>query len=188
MSYWGLHDPNSDPGLGTTGQFSVVVKSFGAPVVSVVNEHQNVRNQQRQEALSYQGLSEGSTKTYAPYFAYNVNGWLTTLVVQNLGTLATTVSLQFASFDGTQKPLLTRDLQPGRAQFVDPARSPVAVQILALGLIFNTSGTIVNVGVAWLAGSLRVRIESGAGRTWFQRASGAVLIGLGVRLALARSS
>ena len=73
-------------------------------------------------------------------------------------------------------------------QFVDPARGPVALQILALGLIFNTSGTIVNVGVAWLAGSLRARIESGAGRTWFQRASGAVLIGLGVRLALARSS
>ena len=73
-------------------------------------------------------------------------------------------------------------------QFVDPARGPVALQILALGLIFNTSGTIVNAGVAWLAGSLRARIESGAGRTWFQRASGAVLIGLGVRLALARSS
>jgi len=73
-------------------------------------------------------------------------------------------------------------------QFVDPARGPVALQILALGLIFNTSGTFVNAGVAWLAGSLRARIESGAGRTWFQRASGAVLIGLGVRLALARSS
>ena len=26
-----FHDPNSDPGLGTTGQFSVVVKSFGGP-------------------------------------------------------------------------------------------------------------------------------------------------------------
>ena len=46
-------------------------------------------------------------------------------------------------------------------QFVDPTRGPVALQILALGLIFNTSGTIVNVGVAWLAGSLRARIESG---------------------------
>src|SRR5438105_3466473 len=91
-----FHDPNSDPDLPAGGQFSVVIRSTNSPVVSVVNEHQNVRNQQRQEALSYQGLSEGSTKTYAPYFAYNVNGWLTTLVVQNLGTVATTVSLQIA--------------------------------------------------------------------------------------------
>ena len=71
-----FHDPNSDPDLPAGGQFSVVIRSTNSPVVSVVNEHQNVRNQQRQEALAYQGLSEGSTKTYAPYFAYNVNGWL----------------------------------------------------------------------------------------------------------------
>jgi threonine/homoserine/homoserine lactone efflux protein len=72
-------------------------------------------------------------------------------------------------------------------QFVDPARGPVALQILALGLVFNTSGTLVNVGVAWAAGGLRARIESGARRAWFQRASGAVLVGLGVRLAFARA-
>ena len=65
-----FHDPNSDPDLPAGGQFSVVIRSTNSPVVSVVNEHQNVRNQQRQEALSYQGLSEGSTKTYAPYFAH----------------------------------------------------------------------------------------------------------------------
>jgi len=58
-----FHDPNSDPGLGTTGQFSVVVKSFGAPVVSVVNEHQNVTNSARQEALSYLGLTSCSCPT-----------------------------------------------------------------------------------------------------------------------------
>jgi threonine/homoserine/homoserine lactone efflux protein len=73
-------------------------------------------------------------------------------------------------------------------QFVDPARGPVALQILALGLLFNTSGTIVNAGVAWLAGSLRSRVESGVGGVWFRRASGAVLVGLGVRLVLARSA
>ena len=71
-------------------------------------------------------------------------------------------------------------------QFVDPARGSVAAQIVALGLLFITSGTIVNVAVAWLAGSLRSRIESGAGRAWFQRASGAILVALGVRLAFAR--
>jgi threonine/homoserine/homoserine lactone efflux protein len=72
-------------------------------------------------------------------------------------------------------------------QFVDPARGPVALQIVALGLLFITSGTIVNVAVAWAAGTLRARLESGAGRAWFQRTSGAVLVALGVRLAFARA-
>ena len=73
-------------------------------------------------------------------------------------------------------------------QFVDPARGSVGAQIVALGLLFITSGTIVNVAVAMVAGSLRSRLESGAGRAWFQRASGVILVGLGVRLAFARSS
>ena len=68
-------------------------------------------------------------------------------------------------------------------QFIDPARGPAAVQTLALGLFFNVSGTLVNLAVAWLAGSARRLWESRAGRAWFERASGAVLIVLGLRLA-----
>ena len=69
-------------------------------------------------------------------------------------------------------------------QFVDPERGPVALQIISLGLLFNTSGTIVNVLVAFLA--------SGAG-SWsrrrfgeslvLRRVTGVLFIGLGVRLA-----
>ena len=40
-------------------------------------------------------------------------------------------------------------------QFVDPARGPAGLQTLALGLMFNVSGTLVNAAVAWLAGSAR---------------------------------
>ena len=72
-------------------------------------------------------------------------------------------------------------------QFVDPSRGGPAVQALALGAIFITSGTIVNVAVAWLAGGVRALLESRSGRAWFQRTSGAILVALGVRLALARS-
>ena len=115
-----FHDPNSDTELPAGGQFSVVVQSASSPIVVVVNEHQNVQNAQRQEALSYQGLSQGSTNVFAPYFANTVSGWLTTLIVQDLGTQPTTVSLKFLSFDGTKTATLTRDLQPGRAAFVDP--------------------------------------------------------------------
>jgi threonine/homoserine/homoserine lactone efflux protein len=71
-------------------------------------------------------------------------------------------------------------------QFVDPARGPVAPQTLALGLLFNVSGTLVNASVAWLAASARRLLESRRGRGWFQRVSGAILTALGLRLALAR--
>jgi threonine/homoserine/homoserine lactone efflux protein len=71
-------------------------------------------------------------------------------------------------------------------QFVDPARGPAGLQTLALGLLFNVSGTLVNAAVAWLAGSARRLLDSRGGRAWFQRASGAVLTALGLRLALAR--
>ena len=70
-------------------------------------------------------------------------------------------------------------------QFVDPERGPVALQLISLGLLFNVSGTLVNVLVAVLA--------SGAG-AWsrrrfgespvMRRLTGVLFIGLGVRLAL----
>jgi len=71
-------------------------------------------------------------------------------------------------------------------QFVDPARGGAVAQIVALGLLFNSSGTLVNLAVAVLAsratGWLRSR-ERGA--RWLQRLTGALFVGLGVRLALA---
>jgi threonine/homoserine/homoserine lactone efflux protein len=70
-------------------------------------------------------------------------------------------------------------------QFVDPDRGLVALQIASLGLLFNLSGTLVNIAVAVLA--------SGAG-DWsrrrfgesalLRRMTGVLFIGLGVRLAL----
>jgi threonine/homoserine/homoserine lactone efflux protein len=71
-------------------------------------------------------------------------------------------------------------------QFVDPARGPAGLQTLALGLAFNISGTLVNAAVAWMAGTARTLLASRSGRAWFQRASGAVLTALGLRIALAR--
>jgi threonine/homoserine/homoserine lactone efflux protein len=71
-------------------------------------------------------------------------------------------------------------------QFVNPDRGPAGLQMLLLGVVFNVSGTLVNFAVAWLAGSLRAILQSHSGRAWFQRVSGAILIGLGVRLAVAR--
>ena len=69
-------------------------------------------------------------------------------------------------------------------QFVDPRRVPVALQIAALGLLFNVSGTLVNVAVAALASRAGRWTRRRAGTTVLERASGALFIGLGVRLAL----
>jgi threonine/homoserine/homoserine lactone efflux protein len=73
-------------------------------------------------------------------------------------------------------------------QFIDPARGPAGLQTLGLGLFFNAQGTIVNVLVACLAGSVRSALQSGRRVAWMQRVSGAVLVALGLRLALARSN
>jgi threonine/homoserine/homoserine lactone efflux protein len=70
-------------------------------------------------------------------------------------------------------------------QFVDPARGSVALQVLALGLLFNVSGTLVNLGVAFGASraAARLRASTRAGLL-LERATGALFIALGVRLAL----
>lgn len=69
-------------------------------------------------------------------------------------------------------------------QFVDPRRGPVAVQIAVLGLLFNVSGTLVNIAVALLASRAGQWTRRRAGTTALERASGALFIGLGLRLAL----
>lgn len=72
-------------------------------------------------------------------------------------------------------------------QFVNPARGPVAFQVVVLGLILDVGGTLVNLGVAFFAGEIgnRLRQSTRAARLqrWF---TGSVFIGLGVRLGLAR--
>jgi threonine/homoserine/homoserine lactone efflux protein len=70
-------------------------------------------------------------------------------------------------------------------QFVDPARGSIAGQTLLFGLLFHVTGVPVNIVVAVAGGSIA---RWGARRPVFERArnamAGAVLIGLGVRLAL----
>ena len=71
-------------------------------------------------------------------------------------------------------------------QFVDPTRGHPAVQVLMLGLLFNTTGTLVNLGVAFGASraSARLRRSAHAARV-MERVTGALFVGLGARLALA---
>jgi hypothetical protein len=119
--------PNNDTDLPADTQFSVVVRSFGAAIVSVVNEHQGLNNPARNEALSYVGLSSGASALALPYVAKFVNGWLVTFVIQNLGPSPATVSARFTSYDGTKTATLTRAITPGASRFVDPSVEPALV-------------------------------------------------------------
>ena len=131
--------PNADEDLPSDSQFAVVVRSFGAEVVSVVNEHQGLGDPARQEALSYDGLTRGGTTVYLPFVGKPEAGpcsavppaeascdqrWITTLVIQNFGSLETTVSARFASYDGSSTATLTRTIGPGRSRFIDASVEP----------------------------------------------------------------
>lgn len=71
-------------------------------------------------------------------------------------------------------------------QFIDSSRGSPAFQIVILGLIFNLNGTLVNIGVALGASSLRERFLSArsSSSNVVGRAVGVLFIGLGVRVAL----
>ncbi len=116
--------PNNDTDLAPDSQFSVVVRSFGSAIVSVVNEHQGLSNPARNEALSYVGLTSGAKTLALPYVAKFVNGWLVTFVAQNLGPASATVVARFTSYDGTKTATLTRVVSPGASRFIDPSVEP----------------------------------------------------------------
>jgi threonine/homoserine/homoserine lactone efflux protein len=70
-------------------------------------------------------------------------------------------------------------------QFVDAERGPVALQLLSLGLLFNVSGTLVNILVAVLASGAGAWSRRRFGESpLMRRVTGLLFIGLGVRLAL----
>ncbi|HEU0048054.1 MAG TPA: LysE family translocator [Nitrososphaera sp.] len=69
-------------------------------------------------------------------------------------------------------------------QFVSRG-SNVASQIIFLGVLFNTSGTIVNVIVALVASYTGIQFKNRIGNSsMFRWLTGGIFIGLGVRLAL----
>lgn len=71
-------------------------------------------------------------------------------------------------------------------QFVDAGTPNQALAFVVLGMLFNLGGTLVNVIVAWMAGSLREAVRGGpSAGLWLNRAAGALFVGLGFKLAMA---
>ena len=125
--------PNADIDLPGNTQFSVVVRSFGADVIAVVNEHQGAGP--TAEALSYVGLATGARTLALPYVAKFVSGWLVRFVVQNLGAANANVTARLLSYDGTKSASLTLSVAPGASRFVDPSIEPT--------LLFGTEYSVV---------------------------------------------
>ena len=72
-------------------------------------------------------------------------------------------------------------------QFVRPDGWAPGLQVVALGLLFNVSGTFVNLVVAVAASRATGWLRANqATAMWLQRATGVVFLGLGMRLALVR--
>ena len=78
-------------------------------------------------------------------------------------------------------------------QFIDAGAPGQGVAFAALGMLFNVSGTLVNLIVAWLASGMR-SAWGRAGRTgrdlaprarWLQAGAGAMFVALGAKLAFA---
>lgn len=68
-------------------------------------------------------------------------------------------------------------------QFIDPSRGSAALQVVALGILFDVQGTIVNLIVAIAASRAAAHLAAhGRTRTVLERGTGVVFIGLGARL------
>jgi hypothetical protein len=115
--------PNNDADLPGDSQFSVVVRSFGAPIVSVVNEHAGFGA--RAEALSYDGFSAGATTVSLPNIVRRFFGYHTPFIMQNLGTASTTATASFLPFGGGAAVTVQRTIAPGQSQFIEPNVEPV---------------------------------------------------------------
>ena len=110
--------PNNDADLPNDTQFSVVIRSFGASIVSVVNEIQG--SGASFQGLSYTGSNTGATKVYLPNVTRRFFGYDVPLIVQNLGVASATVSATFTSFDGTQTVNVPLTVASGRSGVIDP--------------------------------------------------------------------
>ncbi|HEY2981373.1 MAG TPA: LysE family translocator [Anaerolineales bacterium] len=70
-------------------------------------------------------------------------------------------------------------------QFVDRTQGNVSAQLIVLGMLFNTSGTIVNVIMALAASHTGNQFKTRIGNSSvFRWLTGGIFIGLGLRLAL----
>ena len=119
--------PNNDADLPNDTQFSVVVRSFGAKVVGVVNEVQG--SGASFEGLSYTGTdgAAGANKVFLPNVTRKFYGYDVPFIIQNLGTAQARISVNFVSFDNQITYNLVVIADPGKSTVVDPDYLPAYI-------------------------------------------------------------
>jgi len=93
------------PGLSSGWNGSVVVSS-SQPLAAIVNE---AAISPLVEAASYTGFESGGTTAYLPSIFKNAWTWTTTFAVQNAGSVATDITVEFRDMSGT---LVDTDVYP----------------------------------------------------------------------------
>ncbi len=157
--------PNNDADLPDNTQFSVVLRSWGANIVSTVNEAQGAGPSF--ESMSYTGVSSGTTTAYLPNVTRNFYGWDIPFIVQNLGLVPASVTAKFTSLSSpscTVAHTYTRALSiaSGRSGVVDPNAEPAYSGFAGSGLIDGCQYSVVVTSTQPVAVVANARNETGA--------------------------
>jgi len=132
--------PSQDAALASDTQYSIVVESFGAPIVSVVNETEGSGEQF--QALSYTGATGGATTVFLPNITRRFYGYDTPFVVQNVGNAQVLATVNFTSFDGSARFTKILSISPGRSVAVDPDFTTGLVDGTQYSVVLTADGPV----------------------------------------------
>ena len=155
-----VDNPDADADLPDDTQFSVVVKSFGAPIIAVVNQLQS--SGATQQALSYSGFTQGDLVVSLPNVTRRFFGYDVPFIVQDLGTTTAAVSARFISFDGKSTFTRSFTVAPGRSAVVDPDFEPAFNGAPNTGLVDGTQYGVTLTSTQPIAVVVNAHSEAGA--------------------------
>ena len=157
--------PNNDSDLPGDTQFAVVVRSFGASIVSTVNQVQGSGTQF--QALSYTGTSTGANTVYLPNVTRRFYGWDIPFIIQNLGTATASATSSFTSIASPSCTTphtfaKTLSIDPGRSKVIDPNFEAAYMGTAGSGLMDGCQYSVVVAAGQPLAVVANAHSESGA--------------------------
>jgi hypothetical protein len=113
-----IDDPVADVALPDDTQFAVVVRAYGGPIATVVNEQRG--SGASLVSASYVGALRGDTRVFLPNITRRYFGYDVPFIAQNIGAATANVTAAFTSFDQTQHVSVQLTIGPGRSKAVDP--------------------------------------------------------------------
>jgi hypothetical protein len=155
-----VDNPNEDTDLPEDTQFSVVAKSYGAPIVAIVNQLQG--SGPTQQALSYSGFTQGDQTVYLPNVTRRFFGYDVPFIIQDVGPAVATVTAKFISFDGTSTYTRAFTVAPGRSFVIDPDFEPASTGAPNSGLRDGTQYAVTLTSTQPIAVVVNAHSETGA--------------------------